>query len=134
MRQLHQELQTKELYGHVEKIMDDSIHIQRVCILFQKVNSKGNISIQPSFLNHKWPWFTCHIKSYRACTKIWLKYDKIAKSYLACSIATICFVLQALKIAFTKENNGALAKNNYIELDKIMLIKWIDRALNQTLT
>jgi hypothetical protein len=27
-----------------------------------------------------------------------------------------------------------MAKNNYIELDKIMLTRWIDKALNQTLT
>jgi hypothetical protein len=33
-----------------------------------------------------------------------------------------------------KENNGAMAKNNYIDLDKTMLTRWIDRALNQTLT
>jgi hypothetical protein len=42
--------------------------------------------------------------------------------------------LKSFKTAFRKESNGAMAKNNYIKLDKIMLTRWIDKALNQTLT
>jgi hypothetical protein len=51
-----------------KKNMDDFILVQRVPILFKEVNYGGNISIQLSSLNLRWPWFTCHIKSYRIST------------------------------------------------------------------
>jgi hypothetical protein len=41
--------------------------------------------------------------------------------------------LKPFKIAFRKESNGAMAKKNYIEHGKIVLTRWINKALNQTL-
>jgi len=33
------------------------------------------------------------------------------------------------KIALRKEWDVAMAKNNFLELDKIILAKWVDKAL-----
>jgi hypothetical protein len=43
----------------------------------------------------------------------------------------VCF--KAFKIAFRKERDITMINKNYIELDKISLVGWMDKALNQRL-
>jgi hypothetical protein len=38
-----------------------------------------------------------------------------------------------LKTTFRKERDGAMAKNNYLKSNKITLVGWMDKVLNQTL-
>jgi len=42
-----------------------------------------------------------------------------------------CF--KPFKIVFKKEKDGAMAKNNYIESNKITLAGWVDKALDYAL-
>ncbi len=44
----------------------------------------------------------------------------------------ICF--KPFKTTFKKERNTIMISSNYIELDKIVLIGWVDKALHQTLS
>jgi hypothetical protein len=37
------------------------------------------------------------------------------------------------KTAFRKERNVAMAKNNFLELDKVTLVEWLDKVLQQSL-
>jgi hypothetical protein len=37
------------------------------------------------------------------------------------------------KTVFRKERNVAMAKNNFLELDKITLVKWLEKTLQQSL-
>jgi hypothetical protein len=41
--------------------------------------------------------------------------------------------LQSFKIALKKEKHEDMLKNNYVKLDKITLIEWLGKALDQTL-
>jgi hypothetical protein len=43
-----------------------------------------------------------------------------------------CF--KPFKIAFRKKKNIAMVKNNHCELNKCTLTRWVDKALEQTLT
>jgi len=36
------------------------------------------------------------------------------------------------KITFSKKNDSTMAKNNYLELDQIIIITWVDKALQQS--
>jgi len=38
-----------------------------------------------------------------------------------------------LKTTFRKERDGAMAKNNYLKSNKITLVGWMDKVLDQTL-
>jgi hypothetical protein len=37
------------------------------------------------------------------------------------------------KITFSKKKDSTMAKNNYLELDQIIIITWVDKALQQSL-
>jgi hypothetical protein len=43
-----------------------------------------------------------------------------------------CF--KPFKIAFKKERDVAMVSNNYIELNKVTLTRWIDTTLDQSLS
>jgi hypothetical protein len=38
-------------------------------------------------------------------------------------------LLQAFKNVFKKEKDTTMASNNYLELDKVTLVEWVDKAL-----
>jgi hypothetical protein len=42
-----------------------------------------------------------------------------------------CF--KPFKTTFKKEKDGAMAKNNYLESNKITLVGWMDKVINETL-
>jgi hypothetical protein len=42
-----------------------------------------------------------------------------------------CF--KPFKTTFRKENDGAMAKNNYLISKKIILVGWMDKVFDQTL-
>jgi hypothetical protein len=42
--------------------------------------------------------------------------------------------LKLFKTTFRKEKDVAMSKNNYMELDKITLIGWVDQALDKLIT
>ncbi len=44
----------------------------------------------------------------------------------------VCF--KPFKITFKKEKNIAMVRRNYIEPNKIVLARWVDKALNLALT
>jgi len=46
--------------------------------------------------------------------------------YLAC--------FKPFKTAFRKERDTTIINRNYIELDKIVLVGWMDKTLDQTLS
>ncbi len=48
------------------------------------------------------------------------------------TIDVFCFKL--FKTTFRKEKNVAMSKSNYMELDKITLIWWVDQALDKSIT
>jgi hypothetical protein len=48
------------------------------------------------------------------------------------TIDVFCFKL--FKTTFRKEKNVAMSKSNYMELDKITLIGWVDQALDKSIT
>jgi hypothetical protein len=41
--------------------------------------------------------------------------------------------LQPFKIVFKKLKDGAMERNNYIELNKVTLVRWVHKVLEQTL-
>jgi hypothetical protein len=47
-------------------------------------------------------------------------------------ISVPCF--KPFKITFRKERNVTMSKSNYMELDKITLARWVDQALDKSIT
>jgi hypothetical protein len=43
-----------------------------------------------------------------------------------------CF--KPFKIVFRKEKDTSMVSRNYIEPNKVTLVEWVDKALDQTLT
>jgi hypothetical protein len=48
------------------------------------------------------------------------------------TIDVFCF--KPFKTTFRKEKNVVMSKSNYMELDKITLIGWVDQALDKSIT
>jgi hypothetical protein len=44
------------------------------------------------------------------------------------------FCFKSYKTTFRKERDDAMASNNYIELYKVTLASWVEKALDQSLT
>ncbi len=53
-------------------------------------------------------------------------------SYALQSLNVSCF--KPFKIAFRKVKDIIMSKSNHMELDKIILTRWVDQALAQSLT
>jgi hypothetical protein len=54
------------------------------------------------------------------------------KSHALQPLDVACF--KPFKIVFRKEKNTTMVRRNYTKLDKIALMGWVDKALDQTFT
>jgi hypothetical protein len=54
------------------------------------------------------------------------------KSHALQPLHITCF--KPFRIGFKKERDTTTINRNYIELDKLVLARWVDKALNQTLS
>lgn len=103
---------------------------------FKKISPKGRIFelnvLHLSILD----WLGSHviyIKNNRIGWVVWFRYDYITISYFSCFTTFKCLMLQSFKIALKKEKHEDMVKNNYVKLDKITLIEWLGKTLDQIL-
>ncbi len=79
--------------------------------------------------------FTSYFKSNRTHTTIWFKYDHFGFSYITHFLAPIYILdFQPFKTTLEKTKGWGYGKKNHIEPNKIILTRWVNKALNQSLT
>ncbi len=61
-------------------------------------------------------------------------HDHFTYRYISCHSTFICFMFRPFKTLFKKVRDATMVKRNYMELNKIILIGWVDHALDHSLT
>ncbi len=97
--------------------------------LFQEVGPRWYLSKQLSSINSTWTWFTCQLKSNRTCTTFWSKYDYLTFTHFPCLVT-----FKPFKTSFKKKKTNNMVIINYNELNKAILVAWVNKALDVALS
>jgi len=89
---------------------------------------------QLSFINSRCA-YSHVILSNRTHTTIWFKYDHFGFSYLTHFLTPIYILnFKPFKTTLEKTKGWGYGIKNHIEPNKIILTRWVNKALNQSLT
>jgi len=59
----------------------------------------------------------------------WIGHGDLTFTYVTCIVAIGHHLFQALQKCFQKTKNSTMLRNNYLELNKVTLVEWVDKAL-----
>jgi hypothetical protein len=96
-----------------------------------KVSFCWDVFNQLSPTNSRWAWITCLFLSNKTSSLVWFRHGYFTITYFTRFTTFGCFILQAIQNYIQEGERWGLVRNNYNKLDKVTLVRWLDRELNQ---
>jgi hypothetical protein len=123
----------EELVWLCNKKMDDYLHFQGILSFFKRSIPNGISLTNKHMFILDGHGSHVTLKAIKQAQKFGLDLITLFShtSHAFQLLGVACFKL--FKIVFKRERNTTMVSRNYIELDKITLVRWVHKALNQAL-